>query len=396
MTMQLSYLAQGEKTKETISGKNLPEGIALDSVEKYDAKGGQLYFITFSTKSDTLSSARALSRLRDSLPAKKHVRILRDDASAKFAKALYPKLADYERALRRVLTLSMCAEHDNFEDKLVKNLDESTLSELGSKLFYSDVFKEEVFDLVNSKGPISKSDFLARIEGIEERTVWNDLFGDGELKGVRENFRAINKIRNKVMHHRTISAKEYDEAKELLAESTGELETYANHIHEDPSYQKRHSANALSAARLLGGNYASEVAGAQVFLDKIAPLLSSQSFADYYALSDSVSAAAKVLSQSVATIDPSRLSAVSSLAEALSESITKIQGPALQAAISQLTQNAIPSGLTTSLLASAALAREQSNPLEDDDEEKGQGESHDRDSSESEESSEEERKEGFD
>ena len=68
--MQLSYLAQGEKTKETISGKNLPEGIALDSVEKYDAKGGQLYFITFSTKSDTLSSARALSRLRDSLPAK--------------------------------------------------------------------------------------------------------------------------------------------------------------------------------------------------------------------------------------------------------------------------------------------------------------------------------------
>lgn len=237
---------------------------------------------------------------------------------------------------------------------------------------------------------------MARIEGIEERTVWNDLFGDGELKGVRENFRAINKIRNKVMHHRTISAKEYDEAKELLAESTGELETYANHIHEDPSYPKRHSANALSAARLLGGNYASEVAGAQVFLDKIAPLLSSQSFADYYALSDSVSAAAKVLSQSVATIDPSRLSAVSSLAEALSESITKIQGPALQAAISQLTQNAIPSGLTTSLLASAALAREQSNPLEDDDEEKGQGESHDRDSSESEESSEEERKEGFD
>ena len=145
-----------------------------------------------------------------------------------------------------------------------------------------------------------------------------------------------------------------------------------------------------------GGNYASEVAGAQVFLGKIAPLLSSQSFADYYALSDSASAAAKVLSQSVATIDPSRLSAVSSLAETLSESITKIQGPALQAAISQLAQNAIPSGLTTSLLASAALAREQSNPLEDDDEEKGQGESHDRDSSESEESSEEERKEGFD
>lgn len=105
---------------------------------------------------------------------------------------------------------------------------------------------------MNQKGPISKSDILARIEGIEERTVWNDLFGDGELKGVRENFRAINKIRNKVMHHRTISAKEYDEAKELLTESTGELETYANHIHEDPSYPKRHSANALSAARLLG------------------------------------------------------------------------------------------------------------------------------------------------
>lgn len=396
MTMQLSYLVQGEKTKENMIGKDLPEGTALDSVEKYDAKGGRLYFVTFSAESDTLSSARALSRLRDSLPAKKHVRILRDDASFRFAKALYPKLADYERALRRVLTLSMCAEHDNFEDKLVKNLEEATLSELGLRLFYSDAFKEEVSRLVNQKGPISKSDVLERIEGIEERTVWTDLFGGRELKSVRKNFGAINEIRNKVMHHRTILAKEYDGAKELLAESTNELEAYANHIHEDPSYPKRHSANALSAARLLGGNYASEVAGAQVFLDKIASLLSSQSFADYYALSDSASAAAKVLSQSVATIDPSRLSAVSSLAETLSESIAKIQGPALQAAISQLAQNAIPSGLTTSLLASAALAREQSNPLEDDDDKNCQGESHDRDSPESEESSEEERKEGFD
>lgn len=133
--MQLSYLVQDEKTKENIIGKDLPEGTTLDSVEKHDAKGGRLYFVTFSAESNTLSSARALSRLRDSLPAKKHVRILRDDASFRFAKALYPKLADYERALRRVLTLSMCAEHDNFEDKLVKNLEEATLSELGLRLF---------------------------------------------------------------------------------------------------------------------------------------------------------------------------------------------------------------------------------------------------------------------
>lgn len=101
---------------------------------------------------------------------------------------------------------------------------------------------------MNQKGPISKSDVLERIEGIEERTVWTDLFGGRELKGVRKNFGAINEIRNKVMHHRMILAKE------LLAESTDELEAYANHIHEDPSYPKRHSANALSAARLfLGG-----------------------------------------------------------------------------------------------------------------------------------------------
>lgn len=59
--MQLSYLAQGEKTKETISGKNLPEGIALDSVEKYDAKGGQLYFITFS------GTVKNLAHFSDSL-----------------------------------------------------------------------------------------------------------------------------------------------------------------------------------------------------------------------------------------------------------------------------------------------------------------------------------------
>ncbi len=38
--MQLSYLVQGEKTKENMIGKDLPKGTALDSVEKYDAKGG--------------------------------------------------------------------------------------------------------------------------------------------------------------------------------------------------------------------------------------------------------------------------------------------------------------------------------------------------------------------
>lgn len=231
ISMKITYLIRNDDVKDRFVAEGLSEGVACDTVGTYEAEGGRLFLLSFTVDGFTIAGARKLAELRQELQDDTNTRLLVDDASLKFAKALYPRFAEYERKLRCAITLATCAKHDNFDDDLVKRLEKLPLGKLGKQLFYE------------SNGT----------------TVWLDLFGDEALSSVRENYAPLCKMRNKVMHQRLITEGNYDCARKMLRTSIHELDAYIEKVRSDASYPKRQAARAASAAKLLRDNYESMI-----------------------------------------------------------------------------------------------------------------------------------------
>ena len=256
--MKLVYLVKNDEAKDKFLDEELPDGVKRDAAATYEANGGKLYVLSFSTRGTTISGARALAKLRRKLRDNADARLLVDDASLKFANVLYPLLANYERKLRRVLILATYAERDNFNDSLVGSLEKLTLSQLGEQLFYDRSFQDAIKHMTcKSKEPFTKEDISKYIAGLKEHTVWTRLFGDESLSSVRINYSELCDIRNKVMHQRLITEKDYDHARSMLRTSINELDTYADKVLADVNYPMLHAKRAADAAKLIKDNYES-------------------------------------------------------------------------------------------------------------------------------------------
>lgn len=253
--MKLTYLIRNDEAKERFLAEKLPTGIARGAVGTYEAEGGRLYILSFSTEGSTIAGARALSKLRSRLRDDANTRLLVDDASLKIANALYPRFADYERKLRVAITLATCAEHDNFDDNLVKSLEELTLEGLGRQLFFDTSFQDKVKS--QTKGLFTKDRLVDFITKLQEDTVWMQLFDEESSSSIRENYFALCDMRNKVMHHKLITEKAYDCARHMLRTAIDELNAYVEKIRSDVSYPKRHAVRAVGAAKLIRENYES-------------------------------------------------------------------------------------------------------------------------------------------
>lgn len=253
--MHLTYLIKNSDTKKRFEAAELPDGVVRGAVGSYEADGGKLYLLSFSIEGCTISGARTLSKLRDKLRDDASSRLIVDDASLKFATALYPRLAEYERKLRRAITLATCAEHDNFDDGLVLSLENLSLRELGNQLFYDRSLQDKIKNRV--KAQFTKAELSEYIVQLTENTVWTNLFSNESLKAVRKNYWSLCETRNKVMHQRFLSEKQYDYARKMLRESIGELDAYVERILSDVNYPKRHADRAASAVKLIRENYES-------------------------------------------------------------------------------------------------------------------------------------------
>lgn len=253
--MQLTYLIKNEETKNRFLEAELPDGVVRGAVGTYEADGGKLYILSFSANGSTITGARALSKVRGRLRDDVSTRLLVDDASLKFAYTLYPRFAEYERKLRHAITLATCAEHDNFDNRLVKSLEELTLEQLGRQLFFDTSFQDKVKS--RTKDCFTKNEVIDFITRLREKTVWMKLFGEESLSSVRENYFVLCDMRNKVMHHKLITEKNYDRARKMLRRSIDELDAYVDKVRSDVSYPKRHAARAVDAAKLIRENYES-------------------------------------------------------------------------------------------------------------------------------------------
>lgn len=250
--MKITYLIRNDEVKDRFADKKLPDGVARGTVGTYEAEGGRLFLLSFTVDGSTIAGAQKLAKLRDELQDDTSTRLLVDDASLKFARALFPRFAKYERKLRYAITLATCAKHDNFDDPLVKSLEKLPLGKLGKQLFYGKSFQDKIGN--RTKDLFTKDKVTEPLSQSDETTVWSALFGDEALSSVRENYESLCKMRNKVMHQRLITERDYNCACEMLRTSIGELDAYIEKVRSDVSYPKRHADRAANAAKLIRDN----------------------------------------------------------------------------------------------------------------------------------------------
>lgn len=300
--MKLIYLIQGEKTQNVFTGITLPDSVSRSISPYGNQPAGEMYLVKFECTGNSIDTAKTLSALRENLPENSHAHLIEDGPSLKFCTALYPLLARYERELRKAIALAMCSEEKNFSDRLVNELSESRLGELGRKLFFDAKFKHDLSNFINQKGTrLSKDELIDEIKQLDEKTVWNDIFSDASLEVIKDHYFRLNDIRNEVMHHRTINIAVYEEASRLLHSSIHELNQYALHQMEDIEYVEKQADRALIAAKRLGSNCAAMLNGLDAFsrldtsyYDSISNLIDTSVF------SPAIEAASQSLAQSKA------------------------------------------------------------------------------------------------
>ena len=262
--MKVAFLVKGDEGKAAAEAcaESYRDGMTL----KVNRFGNGLHVVEGIAAADGLEGAVALSEFLESVDKKlgrakkdvRQVRILADDASALFGGLLYPALCKFEVRLRAAIDLAMCADEDNFDNKLVATLDSFTLEQLKQQLF-DDCFAPKVVKALKEKD-LNKQKLLSYVESLQEGCVWDDLFAGDELRAVRDGFAQIKERRNDVMHFHTISYKTYVRGKEVLEAANAELDAYVNHALADDRYPVSREAAAQAASRQLAGNYAAMVA----------------------------------------------------------------------------------------------------------------------------------------
>lgn len=247
--MEIEYLVRGKKQRDIFCGVSLPDDVSR-RVGIYEAEGGSLYLISFSTGRNTIADAEILSLLRGSLPLDKNVRTLRDDASAKFDNTLYPLVNKFERALRTVLTLAVCAVQGNFDDSRVKGFEGAVLSSYKNYLFFDYKFKESLNEL-NNAVLLSNDDFFSAINSLERKPLWDALFDKDDMPSVRSNFDILITRRNDVMHFHSMDVGTYKQTKMLLLKANREINVCIRRIRSDINYPRQRAADVQEAMRAL-------------------------------------------------------------------------------------------------------------------------------------------------
>lgn len=285
--MKIAFLIRGSETKNQFVDIDLPEGVEK-AVGTYKAEGGDLFFVSFSIDGNTIGNARVLASLRDNLPANNDVRVLNDEASAKFCELLYPHFCRFEKGLRTAITVATCAEQGNFDDKHVVELEEQlSLEALYAVLFVDAGFVKETRNLV--KGNFTREDLLAKLDSIEEHLLWDVLFNKEDMPTFRDRRMDVKNRRNDVMHYHKMTEETFDETRELMKAINGEIDAYLNRVRSDVAYPKAKAENARVAAQKISETYA----------DMLESIRASFDFAGMYDFSSQIPDIGRMLTDAI-------------------------------------------------------------------------------------------------
>ena len=258
--MKIAFLIRGSDIKDQLRNIALPEGVSR-TIGTYQAEGGNLFFIHFSMDGNTLANARVLVKFRDILPNSGNVRILRDEASAKFCELLYPHFCRFEKSLREAITIATCAVQGNFDDKRVVEMEEQFILEaLYEVLFFDSKFVREAKNYARNK-TFTREQLKTALDALEEQILWNILFSDDDMPTFRERHLELKDRRNDVMHYHKMPEATFDDTRALLKKVNSEIDEYLDGIRSDVTYPKAKAQSAKVAAQLINENYADMLEG---------------------------------------------------------------------------------------------------------------------------------------
>lgn len=372
--MKIAFLIRGEESKRGFEEAALPEGV-VRSTGVYEAEGGNLYFVHFVLDGNTIGNARILARLRDDLPNDGNVRILTDEASAKFCELLYPHFCRFEKGLREAITIAICAEQGNYDDKDVSDLEERfTLEALYAVLFFDSGFVKSARKLVKDSNTFTRAQLKDRLDDLEENILWNVLFDENDMPTFRKQHDEIKDRRNDVMHYHTMTEKAFDDTRDLLKAVNIEIDDYIDKVRSDVAYPKARAKNARAAAQIISESYTHMLENLQPAINMSAALNLGEAFngisraaansidtssfasvaqqvADSAALLDSVRPASQMVDASAFALSPSVTKAMETIQSALPKydfAGTAAAAKAASASVRQL-QDAISPSVSSSI-----------------------------------------------
>lgn len=256
--MKLVFLVNGEDAMDLLADIPFP-GSSKHSIGHYGKR--DVFVVTVSLDRKTVQSAKILADYRDQLlaleknkkPKKRSVKCLHDEASEFFCARLYPKFLEFERGLRMAVTIALCADRDSFDSEVAASLEHLTLEKLGERLFTDRSFVEEAQSAVNTNY-IRKDVFLRRVEKMQEKAMWNGLFGN-DMPSVKRLFDEIRDRRNDVMHFHTMGSTRYQTTVSMLGKANREIRDFISISLANVNYPSKKARDARQALQNLAETY---------------------------------------------------------------------------------------------------------------------------------------------
>lgn len=221
------------------------------------------YIVTAFLKSDSDTSAIALSKLHEDIMSAVDCTVLTDESSAYYDRVLFPLINEFERKLRKLLYSASVI--NGVGNNQIADLESKDFGELFTLLFRDDEYWKNVKVFVNDqkKGTVGWQGFAGELQrflqSATEQPLWDRLL-PGKAPLLRESFSDVQKYRNDVMHAHYIKRKDYrdikrlftnindeiDEAIESLANGALVPETYNEDLENALAYLTDHEENYIT------------------------------------------------------------------------------------------------------------------------------------------------------
>ena len=217
------------KRSKPAAGKPLIEKISKSMKKFNDDK----IVVTFHIEGGNESAASVLSSIYSNVVEfynnSESFLILESGFSEYYNKILYPLYNKFERYIRKLVYWSP-VQDQTIEEKRTsinnKDLEELDFGALYQLLFvdkgYCLCVKSKVNEIIGNDKNFSgktKREIMEFLQSEEENTLWMQISnGNEKLKTISDNFTAIKKYRNDVMHAHNINEHEYKESRKIIDE----------------------------------------------------------------------------------------------------------------------------------------------------------------------------------
>lgn len=210
--MELQFLYTDDSYQETLSNINLPDNVVFSQ----STKSG-LHLFSYEIKGENSDGARTLSNIKIQLAElldKEKYFLLIDGASEYYNNQLFPLYNCFERNLRQVISMAAVQDGNLKTQQRARELEYMDFGKIYESLFTSQDFWGK-FKSIKGDMPLSKKDLIAKINALEEKTLWDEMF-TRDFPFLPDNFDTIRIFRNDVMHAHNISYEKYKESKKLI------------------------------------------------------------------------------------------------------------------------------------------------------------------------------------